>query len=948
MNSRKRPLALPLAIVMLMLCPDAPTSAPRSHIKTLVTSEGTFRYVENEVLVRFRDGADLNRLGLLEQRFGGDFRDVTDRPGRRRAILRLRNSENIFHAARILRSDPDVKYACPNYVGTFAELQVPDSLYPYQWSLRKIRANEGWENVTTGDSSVVVAILDSGYSDHQDMPYYGSRVIQNPVHFNFAKRGGEYVETYDDLQDHAMGVAGIVAAYTGNLFGIAGTAWYPRVWFIKVGTSEGDYGTVEPVWLEEGIECVVDSAIANPDKRYIINASLNIPIPTEDLPGFVDVVEYADENNVLIVAAAGNTVSGDSPHGSYQIYYPALLSRFSPDEFFANVISVGAVDTALHATDYTNYLGPDTCEVYVDLSAPGGVSAAAYEDSMALEAITLSSACVSCYRTMWGTTVSTAHVSGAAALLWSGDPYLTHHEIKNILKASTYDPSEDDYSYATTWCAVPDSAPQEDDPILTFYPDEGCRHYRYNRKKGTGILNIDIALDHVKNFTVPSSFAGDSTLSGDVYLVGDVTVNSGTTLTLEAGCRVFVLNRDLEESGEDPDHIELTVYGELIANGTGSDPVQFLPAGHAIEPGYWTGIRLSGSASSAQLSHCYISYAYHGIKSYGQVDISDCLVTDSEVHGLFLLGGYANGSLIGNSSFCDNGSAGIMISSCDSVAIDTCQTSGNYYGVYVSGSDHTTINKCTAEENSHEGIKAVGCDPCDVAWCLIESNEQNGVYFSGSSGDIENTKIWKNDLYGILCSGSDCDPVVGHCKIEQNLVGVKIEYSAEPMLGLLMMGGYNSIYNQQWYVYTSPSYSIWAENNWWGTGSGESPNPAKFQGDVDYTPYLTSDPVLYLQRSAVDRTSSISLSQNYPNPFHLSGSTTIRYFIPSGNRKVYLAVYDVAGRRVATLVDEVQQAGHYTVSWDGRNSRGGTVAPGIYFCRLTLGREKIARKIVVY
>ena len=45
-------------------------------------------------------------------------------------------------------------------------------------------------------------------------------------------------------------------------------------------------------------------------------------------------------------------------------------------------------------------------------------------------------------------------------------------------------------------------------------------------------------------------------------------------------------------------------------------------------------------------------------------------------------------------------------------------------------------------------------------------------------------------------------------------------------------------------------------------------------------------------------------------------------------------IINILGRQVATLVDDVQDAGHYEVLWDGRDSRGLDVASGIYFYRL--------------
>jgi hypothetical protein len=88
----------------------------------------------------------------------------------------------------------------------------------------------------------------------------------------------------------------------------------------------------------------------------------------------------------------------------------------------------------------------------------------------------------------------------------------------------------------------------------------------------------------------------------------------------------------------------------------------------------------------------------------------------------------------------------------------------------------------------------------------------------------------------------------------------------------------------------------------------------------------------------------LTLFQNVPNPFN--PSTTIRYYLPERCR-VKVAVYDVAGRTIASLADRDQPAGHYSLEWNGRDNFGKPVASGIYFCRLQAGKDMRSRKMVL-
>ncbi len=87
------------------------------------------------------------------------------------------------------------------------------------------------------------------------------------------------------------------------------------------------------------------------------------------------------------------------------------------------------------------------------------------------------------------------------------------------------------------------------------------------------------------------------------------------------------------------------------------------------------------------------------------------------------------------------------------------------------------------------------------------------------------------------------------------------------------------------------------------------------------------------------RPRTLSLSQNYPNPFN--PSTRIEYSVPAGG-KVRLEVFNLQGRLVSTLVDEVKSPGLYTAAFDGSGLRSGT-----YVCRVEMGSKVRTKKMTL-
>jgi hypothetical protein len=85
--------------------------------------------------------------------------------------------------------------------------------------------------------------------------------------------------------------------------------------------------------------------------------------------------------------------------------------------------------------------------------------------------------------------------------------------------------------------------------------------------------------------------------------------------------------------------------------------------------------------------------------------------------------------------------------------------------------------------------------------------------------------------------------------------------------------------------------------------------------------------------------SRYSLSENYPNPFN--PTTNFTYEISKAGF-VSIKIYDVLGREVVTLVNEVKQAGSYPATWNAIST-----GSGIYFCKMQSGSFTATKKMIL-
>jgi len=146
----------------------------------------------------------------------------------------------------------------------------------------------------------------------------------------------------------------------------------------------------------------------------------------------------------------------------------------------------------------------------------------------------------------------------------------------------------------------------------------------------------------------------------------------------------------------------------------------------------------------------------------------------------------------------------------------------------------------------------------------------------------------------------------------------------------------------------------------WSTGQTASTICSAFSSPGDHLLWLTvfkddcsstDSLVVHAVYTDVEETSGqqskmvsdLALNQNYPNPFN--PQTRIEYTLPEESR-VKLIIYNIFGRKVRTLVDEIQTAGYREVIWDGKDKRDKECSSGVYFYQVRAGDYTITRKMI--
>jgi hypothetical protein len=361
------------------------TPRPHSKDKIVIDPANGTRLLCDEVLVTFVDGLSCDETTqLIQELVGGEI--VGTEPGLGLHQVSLSGPcsvDTVQEAIRVLKLDPRISLAAPNYIGDADEVVPNDPQYGAQYGLTKLRVDEAWV-IARGAS--IIAVVDTGVDyTHPDL---SGQVVNG---WDFSNNDADPL---DDL-GHGTKVASIIAAKGNNAEGMTGVAWNSRLLAIKAVSEEGSLAITEAA---AAVKYAADRGAKVINCSWGFFAGMRDTVDTSALQFAVD---YATRKGAIVVASSGNM-------GNSRLRFPCA---------YPNALCVAATDATDARWRLSNY------GAHVDISAPGADVVVALRGGG--------------YDMASGTSFASPWVSAALSLLWAHQPTWTPEQVRQrVLKTA--------------------------------------------------------------------------------------------------------------------------------------------------------------------------------------------------------------------------------------------------------------------------------------------------------------------------------------------------------------------------------------------------------------------------------------------------------------------------------------------------------------------------------
>lgn len=452
-----------------------------------------------------------------------------------------------------------------------------------------------------------------------------------------------------------------------------------------------------------------------------------------------------------------------------------------------------------------------------------------------------------------------------------------HHLVLNGFDAGVYMTGENAQFNSVTGCFIGTDATGSQDAAN----NSGIQIYSANNTIGgteTGAKNL-LSGNRVFGVLLSGEQANNNRIIGN--FIGTDASGSNALANQAAGIMIQLMPSGNEIGGREPGE------GNLIS-GNGQDGIRLSGVSHAIL-GNLIGTDATGSA--------IIGNGWAGISIGGG--------------GNHTIGGTETGA--GN-TISGNNQGGIQITS----ASVNNHVFGNFIGTNASGTEPLG--------NVGSGVWITGKAKSNMVGPnnLIAFNQFTGVSVSSDStlfNTITQNSIWSNSERGIEISDG------GNAGVQPPVVS---RVSDGVATGTAPANATVEIFSDEEDEGAIYEGSTTADANgnfqWSGTLSGPNVTATATDAEGNTSPFSNSFDVTSVESGENVLPEKFSLKQNFPNPFN--PATTISFALPNQAR-VFVQVFDLSGREVARLLDEVKPAGQHEVVFDASG-----IPSGVYFYRL--------------